>query len=252
MFKKIMNFIKGEDSNYNKILQEINSKSYPLKKVVYVKNDLSERPKISLDKSNETFKKVISLKKKDDIKARVSLVMDYSGSMKHLYDNGVVSDTFTRLLPLALKFDDNGELEAWLFSNFTCRLPEVTINNYKTFVEEEILNSDYNMGGTYFSPTIEDIRERYYNQEPSEINNYVIFITDGSNFDVESTQVSLSKLDSKTFIQFICMGGHFKSEISVIQKMLAPFNNTGIIRIDNIDKVSNKALYEALMENYNK
>ena len=49
--------------------------------------------------------------------ARVALAMDYSGSMSNLFYNGSVQETVSRLLPIALRFDDNGELESWLFSN---------------------------------------------------------------------------------------------------------------------------------------
>ena len=49
--------------------------------------------------------------------ARVALAMDYSGSMSNLFVNGSIQDVITRLLPIALKFDDNGELESWFFSD---------------------------------------------------------------------------------------------------------------------------------------
>ena len=58
--------------------------------------------------------------------ARVALAMDYSGSMDWLFDNGSVQKTVSRLLPIALRFDDNGELESWLFSNGCKRLKAVT------------------------------------------------------------------------------------------------------------------------------
>lgn len=52
--------------------------------------------------------------------------MDYSGSMSNLFRNGSVQETVSRLLPIALRFDDNGELESWLFSNGSERLAAVT------------------------------------------------------------------------------------------------------------------------------
>lgn len=62
--------------------------------------------------------------------ARVALAMDYSGSMSNLFRNGSVQETVSRLLPIALRFDDNGELESWLFSNGSERLAAVTKDNY--------------------------------------------------------------------------------------------------------------------------
>ena len=46
--------------------------------------------------------------------ARVFVIMDRSGSMENLYLNGSVQMALTRLLPLALKFGNNRELEVYL------------------------------------------------------------------------------------------------------------------------------------------
>ena len=79
---------------------------------------------IDMSKSKENLNKVLidmSKSSKIDMSkhvARVALAMDYSGSMCDLFDNGSVQKVITRLLPIALKFDDNGELESWLFSNY--------------------------------------------------------------------------------------------------------------------------------------
>lgn len=78
---------------------------------------------IDMSKSQENLNKVLINMSKDskvDMSkhtARVAVAMDYSGSMSNLFANGSVQDTITRLLPISLKFDDNGELECWLFSN---------------------------------------------------------------------------------------------------------------------------------------
>ena len=65
---------------------------------------------ISLDKT------LISLEKKsgfsfDGHRAKVAVAMDFSGSMSSLYRNGSVQSVLSRLMPLALRFDDNGELD---------------------------------------------------------------------------------------------------------------------------------------------
>lgn len=46
--------------------------------------------------------------------ARVALAMDYSGSMDWLFDNGSVQKTVSRLLPIALRFDDRGTFVAYI------------------------------------------------------------------------------------------------------------------------------------------
>ena len=71
--------------------------------------------------------------------AKVVLVMDYSGSMEELYLNGSVQRVITRLLPIALKFDDDKKLESWLFSNREEQLISVSINNYQDYVKKVML-----------------------------------------------------------------------------------------------------------------
>ena len=68
--------------------------------------------------------------------ARVAVAMDYSGSMSGMFKSGMVQDVITRLLPIALKFDDNGELESWLFSEDYERLSSVTMSNYENYVKK--------------------------------------------------------------------------------------------------------------------
>lgn len=139
--------------------------------------------------------------------ARVALAMDYSGSMSNLFHNGAVQDVITRLLPISLKFDDNGELESWLFSNGQERLKPVTINNYKNYVKKVMMKADMSMGGTEYAPVLEDIVTYYKDVEPSEIPAFIIFITDGENWDTSETNRIVKELSNyNMFVQFIGIG----------------------------------------------
>lgn len=101
-----------------------------------------KRQVIDINESKEKLNNVlVNLSKKSKVDltkhaARVALAMDYSLSMDNLFSNGSVQKTISRLLPIALKFDDNGELESWLFSNGTERLNAVSEDNYKDYVNK--------------------------------------------------------------------------------------------------------------------
>lgn len=60
--------------------------------------------------------------------------MDYSGSMSGEFRDGTVQRLTEKLFPLALEFDDNGELDFYLFSNGSDKRPSVTMKNYQTYV----------------------------------------------------------------------------------------------------------------------
>lgn len=97
--------------------------------------------------------------------ARVALAMDYSGSMSNLFRNGSVQETVSRLLPIALRFDDNGELESWLFSNGSERLAAVTKDNYSTYVRKVMNKANMSMGGTNYAPVLKEMVS-YYKDTP--------------------------------------------------------------------------------------
>ena len=63
-----------------------------------------------------------------------------------VYDNGSVQETISRLLPIALRFDDNGELESWLFSNGAERLKAANADNYSSYVKKCYEKSSYVYG----------------------------------------------------------------------------------------------------------
>ncbi len=152
--------------------------------------------------------------------ARVALAMDYSGSMDWLFDNGSVQKTVSRLLPIALRFDDNGELESWLFSNGCKRLKAVTENNYSNYVKKVMKKSGMYMGGTEYAPVLDEVVTYYKDIEPSEIPAFVIFITDGDNSDHRETDDIVRELSKyNIFVQFIGIGDDNFSYLKKLDKL---------------------------------
>ncbi len=212
-----------------------------------------EKSIISLDKTlvNLTKKSGINLEKH---MAKVAVVMDYSGSMAKLYKRGAVQDVLTRLIPLALKFDDNGELEVWLFNDGFARVEPMTINNYENYVNKEIRTLRFDMGGTYYEPVLRDILHKYFIEEAdtSNIPTFLIFITDGENFDPNQTdRVIIESSHKNIFIQFVGIG---KEDFKYLQKLDdlpgRPVDNTGFIKVDDISQWNDEQLYSLLLDQY--
>ena len=91
----------------------------------------------------ETLNKVCLTKTElQDLTSKVVVVLDYSGSMDQLYRDGVVQETLNRLLPLALRFDDDGEMELYIFSNNCKQLAPLNINNF-IFICIETISISY-------------------------------------------------------------------------------------------------------------
>lgn len=209
---------------------------------------------ISLDKS------LISLEKKsgysfENHKAKVAVVLDYSGSMSNQYRSGKIQNLLTRLMPLALKFDDNGELDVWIFDDKYERIESMTLNNFDTFVKNEILSLNRHMGCTSYSPVLKDVLKKYFKEDvaTSDIPSFVIFITDGSNDDKRETDKVIIKSSHKNiFIQFVGTGEY--EEFSYLRKLDdlsgRPVDNTGFIRVKDMHGLGDEELFNMLLEQY--
>lgn len=207
---------------------------------------------INLDKClvNLSKSKGINL---DIHRAKVATIVDFSGSMRSLYRNGSVQRTLSRLVPLGLRFDDNGELDVWLFHSGYKRLEGMGLDNFETYVDEVILGSGESFGCTSYSPVIKDAMKKYIDEEPSAYPAFLIFITDGSNDDKRQTD-EVIRLSSRynVFIQFVGLGkdDDFKYLKKLDDLSGRVQDNTGFIEIADFDKLSDEELYKRLLEQY--
>lgn len=213
---------------------------------------------IDMSKSAENLNKVLidmSKGSKTDMTkhtARVALAMDYSGSMSNLFANGSVQDVVTRLLPIALKFDDNGELESWLFSNGKERLEPVTVKNYKDYVKKVMMRSKMSMGGTNYFPVLSDMVTYYKDIEPSTIPAFIIFITDGENWDTTETNDIIKELSNyNIFVQFIGIGNEdFRYLRSLDDMKGRKHDNTGFTAVSDMNRMTDEELYTEILRQY--
>ena len=184
-------------------------------------------------------------------KARIVFVLDHSGSMRHLYNNGAIQEVLERVFPLAMAFDDNSEMEFYLFSNSYKEMPSVTSKNLTSYVQKNNLTKEY-WGYTSYSPVIGEVYKRYVKNHPSDIPTYVLFITDGDNDDKSET-VSLIKECSKhnIFWKFIGIGSENFSFLDKLDNMSGRLvDNADFIKLSNIGSVSDTELYKLFMQEY--
>lgn len=183
--------------------------------------------------------------------SRVALVLDYSGSMSDLYDRGIVQSIVERALPLAMQFDDNGEMEVWIFSNDFHRLPSITLDNFYGYIKDNV-NGKYRMGGTSYAPVMEDIGNKYITEDPASLPNYVLFITDGDNSDKQRTDKVISELSQyPIFFQFIGIGNSSFNYLEKLDEMEGRYvDNANFFSINNIQSIDDKELYDKLLAEY--
>ncbi len=185
------------------------------------------------------------------IRARVALVLDYSGSMSRLYQNGTVQSIIERILPIACQFDDDESLDLWIFENGYHRLGSVDLKNFYDYVKRDIL-PNYRMAGTNYAPVMKDVIQYYTQEELSPLPTYVVFITDGDNFDKpETTNVIKEASRLPIFWQFVGIGNESFAYLQRLDDLSDRFlDNADFFKLRDITQVTDADLYAKLLNEY--
>lgn len=183
--------------------------------------------------------------------SRVGVVLDYSGSMSRLYKNGTVQAVLERLFPLALQFDDNGEMEFWIFDDGFHRLESINLNNYYGYINDKVLGK-YHMGCTDYAPVLKDVQRKYIKEEPANLPNYIIFITDGNNSDRAATNQIITEMSKNPiFIQFIGIGDDEFQYLERLDEMNGRYvDNANFFALPDIINIQDNELYSLLLKEY--
>lgn len=213
------------------------SKEESIKKINLRKDTL-----VNLTKSNPIL---------SNLKSRVAVALDFSGSMKSFYMSGEIQQLLEVLIPLALKFDDNGALDFWIFHDGFYRLGEVNLNNFFGFIATEVI-SKYKMGGTKYAPVMTDIYKRYVLEEPTDYPSYVMFITDGDCSDSRQAKECIKEYSKyNIFWQFIGMGCGPFNTLETLDDLTGRFiDNADFFQAQNLISMPEDELYKKLMTEY--
>jgi len=239
--------------------------------------------KVSLEKRLAAAPELVSLAKPLQVslkkyrleacKAKVGLVLDASGSMKKSYKDGTVQEIVNRILPLAVQFDDDGEIDLWFYAYSFKRFDSVNLNNYKASVpaveSRHKSASEYVSGGgpmnfaelyTYIggrnneTAVMKAVIDEY---KSSDIPAFVVFITDGGVRDKAGISKLLSTYRSlPIFWQFVGVRGKnygVLEELDALpQAEAAGFrvNNANFFALDDFASVDSADLYSRLLSKF--
>jgi hypothetical protein len=221
---------------------------------------------------------VLDLRKiSTDTKAQVCYALDGSGSMTSLYNNGTVQRVMDRISAIAVKFDDNQELDVMVFSNGVTEAESATPEMFGSYVKTELLNKGkVPFGGTNFAPFINKVVENYFSpsilagvtsvlgalkgvfgfgSKPAapttggkSTSGYPIFcivMTDGENSDPDESRKLLSAMQDKDiYWQFVGIG---HENFRFLKKIADELPNVGFFEIKDIETVKDMDLYKSLV-----
>lgn len=210
----------------------------------------------------------------DTHRAKVALVLDISGSMGALYRKGLVQQFADRILALGCKFDDDGEIDVFLFGAAVHRPPPMNTGNASTYVQEAIAMHPLE-GDTRYGRAMEAVRGFYFPQHNAGERKaptggatpiYVMFVTDGGTSDQPTTEKHLRWSSYEPiFWQFMGIG---KGRKSKAKRLLSfsdsdfPFlekldelggrliDNANFFSVSSPDELSDAELYDLLMAEY--
>ena len=207
-------------------------------------------------------------------RAKVCLVLDISGSMSGLYKKGLVQGFAERILALGCRFDDDGEIDVFLFGRNVHRDEPMGLGNWSRYVGQMIERHPLE-GDTRYGAAMEAVRRHYFpdarggeRKTPCEsaLPVYVMFVTDGTTSDKPLTERQLRWSSREPiFWQFMGIGKGKKSKSKRLANLADsdfPFlekldeldgrliDNADFFAVASPDEHSDDELYDLLMTEY--
>jgi hypothetical protein len=248
---------------------------------------------ISLDKVESTAPGLVSLAKTAKVslekrnlfgtKAKVAVVMDYSGSMSREYSSGRVQNLTERILALATQLDDDGAIDFFVFDSSAAYLGEVPLDNYAGAVTR--LTQGRHMGTTDYAGAFRVVRDHFGfappkivggttekkglfgrkkkvegavdvalpdNLRPASEPVFAIFLTDGApNSKPQAVQALIEVSTAPIFWKFLSIGAEsfdFLQKLDDLEERV--IDNADYKPIGSIDALSDEALIDALLDEY--
>lgn len=222
--------------------------------------------KFQLEKGVEKTKFVLAKKNvSPTIRAQVAANLDVSGSTRGLFSSGQMQEAFQRVMPIGVTFDDNGEIDVFLFTDGSsaCHLkPTASKANYDKYINESVLHgSPIGLwGGTSYAPVIKKNLEEFgfykgifskslQSQSKSNMPVVVYFFTDGENDDQSATRKILQECqDAKCNIYFLFIGVGTGCDFKFLKKIGDEFTNTGFLSVADLNTFQDDdKIYDALL-----
>ncbi len=183
-------------------------------------------------------------------KARVSLALDISVSMRPLFNKGTVQRVCERLLALGMRFDDDASVDVFLFGNHNYEVGELTKENVEGFVEREIIGKHKLEGKTNYAGVMKRIVEKYTREYGKPA--YVLFLADGNNHDeTEAEQAIIKASGAPIFWQFVGIG---QQKFEFLERLddipYRQIDNADFFPLNDIDDISDEELYKKMLTEF--
>jgi hypothetical protein len=191
--------------------------------------------------------------------AKVALTIDCSGSMSGLFWSGEVQRIAERVLALATRLDDDGDIEVFAFGSGARYVGTINLSNYQGAVRS--MGIDANMGGTNYEAAIREVLKHYgfgggalsrFRKADRAVPVYNLFLTDGDPTSGHAEKALIDASAHPMFVQFIALGrGPFPTLQGLDSMPGRVLDNADCVEAeDGIDGVPDEAVFAAMMGEY--
>lgn len=196
-------------------------------------------------------------------RARFCAVFDISFSMQPLYDAGEVQTFAERALAMGCRFDDDGEMDIFLFGAKAHKVMSMNIGNYKVHLRT-VLKQTPMEGDTQYGAAIQAIRNFYFpenkaSEEPprtrADTPVYVVFQTDGDTGreDFTKRQIRASSFEP-IYWMFVGLGTgssfRFLKALDNLPGRL--MDNTGFLEVKKNSVYTDAQFYDKMVADYSR
>lgn len=200
---------------------------------------------------------------------RVGIAIDISGSMSGLYSSGALQTAFDQMMGVAVKFDDNGELDVFQFNTGCEYVGTSSPSNHADYIRKNIRIN----GGTNYGPIVEQATKFFFGggaAEPSKSGGFLgglfgkkapeaaaptatdntpvlmIVLTDGEPNDARETLRLLEQNQSRPiYWHFVGIGGT-RSSFKTIAHLADELPNVGEVYLPRLE-MSDEDIYDQLI-----
>ncbi len=200
-----------------------------------------------------------------ELRARVILVLDASGSMSQLYSTGVVRATVERMAAVSARLDADGTMQAWTFASHPGRLPDLRIAELPEWLDlhvrvgamfrqkaRKLRPTQLDMGrigiGNEEQKVIAEIRD-YVRAAPVTEPTLVLFFSDGGVYRNREIEQQLTQAATEPlFWQFVGLGNANFGVLERFDELPGRrVDNVGFFKVPAIDQVPDADLYDRLL-----
>jgi hypothetical protein len=170
--------------------------------------------------------------------------------MSKLYRSGQVQAFSERILALGCKFDDDGQVDVFLFGRSVHQPPPMDLSNWANYVGQ-IIERHPLEGDTRYGAAMETVRKHYFPDAGGGARSapvkaalpvYVMFVTDGGTSDKPLTERQLRWASHEPiFWQFMGIGKGRKSK----SKKLVAFAQSDFPFLENLDELDGRLIDNA-------